>query len=117
MKVVIPLKLENLNDLIARCRTNKYSANNHKQKEMKDISWFVKDISPITKYPIKMVFTWHIKNSRADLDNCIEKNILDCLQNLGILENDNIKHINEITHKAVKDDTEFVEMEIEDNLD
>jgi hypothetical protein len=39
------------------------------------------------------------------------------MQNLGILENDNIKHINEITHKAVKDDTEFVEMEIIDCIE
>lgn len=112
MKVVIPLKLFNWNDIISQCRTNKYYANTHKKQEMKDISWFVKDIPPITKYPIKMVFTWHIKNSRKDLDNMSIKSTLDCLQNLGILENDNIKHIDTIIHKAVKDDTEFVEMEI-----
>lgn len=112
MKVVIPLKLNNWNDIISQCRTNKYYANTHKKQEMKDISWFVKNIPPITKYPIKMVFTWHIKNSRKDLDNMSIKSTLDCLQNLGILENDNIKHIDTIIHKAVKDDTEFVEMEI-----
>lgn len=112
MKVTIPLKLANWNDIISQCRTNKYYANTHKKSEMKDISWFVRNIPPITKYPIKMVFTWHIKNSRSDLDNKSVKSILDCMQNLGILENDNIKHIAEITHKAVKDDTEFVEMEI-----
>lgn len=112
MKVTIPLKLANWNDIISQCRTNKYYANTHKKAEMKDISWFVRNIPPITKYPIKMVFTWHIKNSRSDLDNKSVKSILDCMQNLGILENDNIKHIDTITHKAVKDDTEFVEMEI-----
>lgn len=112
MKVTIPLKLFNWNDIIGQCRANKYYANTHKQREMKDISWFIRNIPPITKYPIKMVFTWHIKNSRSDLDNKSVKSILDCMQNLGILENDNIKHITEITHKAVKDNEEFVEMEI-----
>ena len=112
MKVTIPLKLFNWNDIISQCRANKYYANTHKQKEMKDISWFIRNIPPITKYPIKMIFTWHIKNSRSDLDNKSVKSILDCMQNLGILENDNIKHITEITHKAIKDSEEFVEMEI-----
>ena len=112
MKVTIPLKLFNWNDIIGQCRANKYYANTHKQREMKDISWFIRNIPPITKYPIKMLFTWHIKNSRSDLDNKSVKSILDCMQNLGILENDNIKHITEITHKAVKDTEEFVEMEI-----
>ena len=112
MKVIIPLKLANWNDIIGQCRTNKYYANTHKKAEMKDISWFVRNIPPITKYPIKMVFTWHIKNSRSDLDNKSVKSILDCMQNLGILENDNIKHISSIVHEAIKDTTEYVEMEI-----
>lgn len=115
MKIIMPLKLNNWNDIIAQCRANKYYANTHKKQEMKDIGWFVREIPPITKYPVKMRFIWHIKNVRSDLDNKSVKSILDCMQNLGILENDNIKHINQITHIAVKDTTEYVEMEIEDN--
>ena len=117
MKVVIPLRLDNWNDIIRECRANKYSANSHKKAEMRDISWFVRQIPKIDKYPIKMVFKWHIKNVRADLDNKSVKSILDCMQNLGILENDNIGHINKITHIAIKDTTEYVEMEIDNNLD
>ena len=112
MKITIPLKLSSWNDIINQCRANKYGAASHKKAEMKDISWFVKSIPPITEYPIKLVFTWHIKNVRSDLDNKSVKSILDCMQNLGILENDNIKHINSICHYAVKDSEEFVEMEI-----
>ena len=37
------------------------------------------------------------------------------MQNLGILENDNIKHINKITHIAIKDDIEYVELEIKES--
>jgi Holliday junction resolvase RusA-like endonuclease len=106
------LKLSNWNDIISQCRTNKYSANNHKQKEMRDISWFIKKIPPIKKYPIEITFKWHIKNSRADLDNKSCKSILDCMQNLGILENDNAKHINAIHHYAILDTEEYIEMEI-----
>ena len=112
MKYNIMLKLDNWNEIINNNRVNKYLANNHKQKEMKDISWFVRKIPPIKKYPIEIIFKWHIKNSRSDLDNKSVKSILDCMQNLGILENDNIKHINKITHIAIKDDIEYVEMEI-----
>lgn len=114
MKCNIMLKLENWNDTINRCRTNKYSANSHKQQEMKDISWFIRQIPPIKKYPIEITFIWHIKNPRSDLDNKSVKSILDCMQNLGILENDNIKHINAIHHYAIIDKEEYVEMEIKE---
>ena len=67
MKIVIPLKLSNWNDIINANRINKYVGASQKKKEM---------------------------------------------QELGKLENDNIKHITEITHKAVKDSEEFAEMEI-----
>lgn len=112
MKCNIMLKLSNWNDTINLCRTNKYGANSHKKQEMKDISWFIRQIPPIKKYPIEITFKWHIKNSRADLDNKSVKSILDCMQNLGILENDNIKHITAIHHYAVLDKEEYVEMEV-----
>lgn len=115
MQCNIMMKLDNWNEIIAQCRANKYSANSHKKAEMRDISWFVRKIPKIEKYPIEIVFKWHIKNSGADLDNKSCKSILDCMQNLGILENDNMKHINKITHIAIKDKIEYVEMEIKES--
>lgn len=112
MKIKIPLRLYNWNDIISQCRGNKYNANLHKKQEMSDISWFVRKIPPITKYPIELVFNWHIANVRSDLDNKSVKSILDCMQNLGILENDNVKHIKKITHIAIIDKEEYIEMEI-----
>lgn len=106
------LKLSSWNEIINQNRVNKYCANSHKQQEMKDISWFIRQIPKIEKYPIELIFTWHIKNSRKDLDNMSIKSLLDCMQNLGILENDNINHITAIHHYAVKDKEEYVEMEI-----
>lgn len=117
MKIVIPLKLSNWNDIINANRINKYVGASQKKKEMQDIGYFIRHMKPITKYPIKITFIWHVSNLRKDIDNMSTKNILDCMQELGKLENDNIKHINSICHYAVKDKEDFVEMEIEDNLD
>ena len=115
MIVKIPLKLDNWNDIIKQCRGNKYMANSHKKAEMMAISYFINKIPKIDKYPVKMAFKWHIKSAISDLDNKSVKSILDCMQNLGILENDNIKYINKIEYEAIKDDKDYVEMEIEYN--
>jgi len=112
MKTIIDLKLDNWNDTIRICRTNKYRANSHKKKEMQDIGYFIKGMKKIEKYPIKINCTWHIKNTNSDLDNKSLKSVLDCMQELGILENDNIKHIQEINYKAIKDKKDYLELEI-----
>lgn len=114
MKCIIPMKLSNWNDIINDSRGNRYKANTHKKQEMRDISYFVRKISKIEKYPVRISFRWHIKNVRSDLDNKSVKSILDCMQNLGILENDNVKHIQEINYVAIIDDSDYVEMEIEE---
>ena len=40
--------------------------------------------------------------------------MLDAMQLKGILENDNIAHISEITYKAVKDKKDYLEMIIDE---
>ena len=109
------MKLSNWNDIINQCRRNKYGANSHKKAEMKAISYYLYKLPRIEKYPVRMSFIWHIKSVISDLDNKSVKSILDCMQNIGKLENDNIKYINEINHKAIKDNKEYVEIEIEYN--
>ena len=111
MKCTIPFKLDNWNDTIERCRGNKYGANNHKKVEMRAISYYLNKMPKITQYPVKMVFKWHMRGN-ADLDNKSVKAILDSMQNLGILENDNIKHINEIIYIAIPDKKDYVDIEI-----
>lgn len=113
--IKIDYKLDNLNDLIKNCRYNKYSANAKKKEEMQIIGYYLRDMKPIKKYPIKINCEWHIKNMRKDLDNAIIKNILDQMQVMGILENDNIKHINEINHRAIKDNEDYLILEILEN--
>jgi Holliday junction resolvase RusA-like endonuclease len=104
--------MDSWNDTIKYCRGNKFGANSHKKKEMRDISIFMRNLPKIDKYPIQMTFKWHIKNIISDLDNKSCKSILDEMQNLGILENDNIKHINKIVYEAIPDKEDYVEIEI-----
>lgn len=115
MKAIIPMKLSNWNDIIKQCRGNKYGANSHKKAEMRAISYCLNKIPKIEKYPVRISFRWHIKSVVSDLDNKSVKSILDCMQKMGKLENDNIKYINEINYVAIKDDKDYVEMEIEYN--
>lgn len=112
MKILIDYKLENWNETINHCRYNRFSANQIKKQEMQIIGAHIKNVKPITKYPIKLMCTWHVKNLNSDLDNKSLKNVLDEMQILGILKNDNIKHINEINHKAIKDEKDFLEIDI-----
>ena len=113
----IDLKLDNWNDIIKQCRGNKYGANAHKKREMQDIAYFINNMKKIEKYPVKINCRWHIKNVHNDLDNKSLKSVLDCMQQLGILENDNINHINEINYKAIKDNRDYLEIEIEEVAD
>ena len=61
------------------------------------------------------MFKWHIKSKVSDLDNKSVKVILDEMQRLNIIENDNIKYINEIRYIAIPDKIDYVEVEIEEN--
>lgn len=112
MKVIIKEKLDNWNNIISYNRTNKYIGASKKKKEMNIIKKYLLDIPKITEYPITIKCIWHCKNINQDLDNKSLKSVLDTMQEVGILENDNIKHIKEINHIAVKDNIDMLEMEI-----
>ena len=115
MKIVIDYKLDNWNDTINHCRNNRYGANSRKKKESAIVRMYLLGIKPIKNYPIKLDCTWHVSNLNSDLDNKSLKVVLDTMQSMGILENDNIKHINEINHKAIKDEKDYLEIEIKEN--
>ena len=110
MKIIINYKLNNWNDIINANRRNKYIGAKEKKIEMGYISYFLTKTPKIEKYPIKIECIWHVKNMGSDLDNKSIKAVLDAMQLKGILENDNITHINEITYKAVKDTKDYLEM-------
>lgn len=112
MRIIINYKLDNWNDTIKHCRGNKYGANSQKKREMEIIKLFLMNVQPIKKYPIKIDCEWHVTNIGGDLDNKSLKAVLDQMQIMGILENDNINHIPQINHRAVKDKTDYLVLEI-----
>lgn len=120
MKVLIDYKFENINNYINKCRTNYFYANKIKQKETELSKYEFNKIPKIEKYPIELIFTWHIKTTTSDLDGKLPKNIIDGLVRSGKIIDDNVKYIQKITHIYQKDTKECVEVEIKtisDTLD
>ena len=112
MKITIDTKLQTWNEIINQNRRNKYMANKIKQDEMSIIAYYLLSVPKIEKYPIKIICKWHVKNINSDLDNKSIKAVLDIMQKMEILENDNIKHITGIEYQAIKDNKDYLEMEI-----
>lgn len=112
MKIIIDYKIDNWNEIINYNRANRMIGARHKKEEMNIIKLFLLNTPKITKYPIKLNCIWHVKNIGSDLDNKSLKSVLDAMQQFGILENDNIKHINYISHTAIKDTKDFLKLEI-----
>lgn len=114
MKIKIDYKLDNWNETISYNRASKYTGAQRKKREMQIIKFFLVGVPKIEKYPIKINCTWYVKFLGSDLDNKSLKAVLDAMQEVGILENDNIAHIKEINHKAVKSEKDYLVMEIEE---
>ena len=113
-RIIIDYKLNNWNDVISHNRADKYVGAREKKREMNIIKLFLLDTPKITKYPIKINCIWHTENLGSDLDNKCIKAVLDQMQEMGILENDNCKHIKEINYKVQKDIKDYLVMEIEE---
>ena len=114
-KIIIDYKLDNWNDVISHNRADKYVGAREKKREMNIVKLFLLNTPKIEKYPIKLNCIWHTSNLGSDLDNKCIKAVLDEMQELGILENDNCKHINEINYKVQKDLKDYLVIEIEEN--
>lgn len=114
MKITIDYKLSNWNETINANRKNKYMGASLKKKEMSIVKMFLIGKPKIKKYPIKLNCIWYVKNMNSDLDNKSLKSVLDAMQEVGILENDNCKHIKEINHKVIKSNKDYLEIELEE---
>lgn len=114
MKVVIDYKFDSINEYINKCRTNVYIANKIKQKETMLSAIEFSKIPKIERYPIELIFKWHMKSKIADLDGRLPKNIIDGLVKSKRIPDDNVKYIQRITHEYVSDDKDYVEIEIKE---
>ena len=112
IKIKIDYKFKSLNSYINECRTNYHVANKTKQEETKLSAMHFAKIPKIDKFPIELVFTWHMKSKVADLDGRIPKNIIDGLVYAKKIPDDNVKYINKITHIYKEDKVDYLEVEI-----
>ena len=90
----------NLNQLIGQARANKFGSAAKKNKLMRDLYFQIKpQVSEFLcgKYHVKA--KWLVPSKNRDLDNLQLKAILDCMQDYGMLINDNLNHIVSISHE------------------
>lgn len=114
MKITINNKFKSLNQYINECRTNYHIANQTKQQETMLSALAFTRIPKIDKFPIELIFKWHIKNKQSDLDGRLPKNIIDGLVRSKRIPDDNVKYIQKITHEYIGDTQDYVEVEIKE---
>ena len=76
-----------------------------------------------TNYPMDIPYFEGVGSTVVNGFTTANKNMLDASKfrkgainwDNGLLENDNLKHINEITHKYIKDTKDYLELEIIEN--
>lgn len=112
MKLRIDYMPPNWNIYINLERGNKYGANQLKQQEKDLVRWLARGKKYTGNYPVEIILKPHYTGHRQDLDNFRYKGLLDGLVSAGVLENDNLKHIQKITIEPVFDKVECVEIEI-----
>lgn len=114
MKIRINYDFDNWNDYINKERSNKYWASSVKKKELDIVRYSTIGMRYKGNYPVKITVYKHFKNKRTDLDNVRIKGALDGLVKCGVIKNDNLTCIQEITYKAIIDGDDYLELEIEE---
>lgn len=114
MKIIIDYDFDNWNEYIKKERSNKYWASSVKKKELDIIQYSTFGMRYVGSYPIKLTIYKHFKDKRQDLDNVRIKGILDGLVKCGVIKNDNLNCIQEITYKAIIDGKDNIEIDIEE---
>lgn len=99
-KLIIPGRLDGLNEVIEANRTNKYAGNLIKKQNERIVRVYARQqkLKPIDKYPLKVVIDWYEKDRRRDWDNVMsaKKFIFDGLQKAKVLKGDGQKYICQI---------------------
>ena len=115
MKILIPYEFDGWNEYINKERSNRFWANQIKQKEAKIVRACTVNQTYDGKYPVKVIVTKYFDAKRRDLDNVRIKGVLDGLVKCGVIKNDNLNHIQEIVLKAeFSKDKKGLEIEIEE---
>ena len=101
-----PFDPPNWNKYISFERANKHAASSLKKREKERVKELFEGIKYGGGYPVELEIRPHFKDQRRDLDNTRYKGILDGLVACGVIENDNLKHIQRIIIEPVFDDVD-----------
>lgn len=97
-KLVIPTRLNGLNNYIDCCRKNPYLGARMKKQDQNTVEWYIRSQlrGVHIKKPVKMIYRWFEVNRKRDLDNISSfgrKVIQDALTNCGVIKGDGWKYI------------------------
>lgn len=105
-KVIIKEILPGLNDIINKCKHDKYKGAKL-LKESKEICeyYFREQCNKVFTKPLLFTFKWYEKTKRRDKDNICSavKLIFDGMQQAGVLKNDGWKQIENWTNEFYVD--------------
>ena len=114
MKLIINHSYTDLNTYIKKERTHRQIAAKVKKEETQFSEWETMYKHHKLNYPLKIIFTWHIKNRKKDPDNiCFAKKfVLDGFVKSGFLTGDGQKQVSAFEDKFIIDEEEYVEIEL-----
>ena len=113
MIIKIPFLPKTTNEQIAMNRANKFMANKYKKDVENELFYIFKEqkLKKLIGF-IELKCTFYISNFNRDCDNLIGslKYVFDSMQKSGIIENDNLNHIQlkELEYKKVKKNEEKI---------
>lgn len=120
VKFTIYGRMPSLNEYTRACRAHWSKGAQLKRQVENDIMWqltparMASKVAPISG-PVIISLEWHDSNRRRDVDNVFfgVKFILDAMQKVGILEDDDRKHVVGLNHSIIDDDQDFVVVTLE----
>lgn len=112
---IIDEQLPSLNDYINKLKSpNRIVGVSFKRKVDDICACYImqnyRELKQICAEPVIIVFEWHEKSKRRDVDNVYsgKKYILDAMQKTGVLDNDNPSHVVDVCDSIHYGDKDYV---------
>lgn len=114
-RFIISGRLPGLNEYTRACRSHWSKGSKMKRQVEEEIGWHIlaarsaHELRPV-HVPVVVQIEWHESDRRRDFDNIVsaKKFILDAMQKMGIIPNDDRKHVRQVSDEIVDDDKDFV---------
>jgi len=97
MRMAFAINFVFLNEYIREERAHRMKASKIKKELTEAVAWLARaeHLTPVTEYPVRIRFTWRVKDTRTDPDNVrfAAKYVLDGLVSAGVLRDDGMSEI------------------------